>query len=267
MRKNKVKEQWRRGEPSVGSWLSLGNPLAAEIMAHAGFAWLTVDMEHNAIDLAQTQALFQAVATTETVPMARVPWNDPQIIKRVLDIGAYGVVIPNVMDREEAERAVGASRYPPDGFRGVGTLRGYLYGGVDYAQHANEEIAVIGMIEHIDAVKRAEEIMSTPGLDAVFIGPNDLAASMGVPLGLDNPHPDHRAAVARVLETGRRLGLPVGIHCGSVDALNQRIEEGFLWLALSSDAGFLSGAAGRAYREVKVPAREERAAGPGELVE
>src|SRR3989304_2425133 len=262
MRKNKVKEQWRRGEPSVGSWLSLGNPLAAEIMAHAGFDWLTVDMEHNAIDLAEAQALFQAVATTETVPMARVPWNDPQIIKRVLDIGAYGVVILNVMDREEAERAVGASRYPPDGFRGVGTLRGYLCGGPDYAQHANEEIAVIGMIEHIDAVERAEEIMSTPGLDAIFIGPNDLAAARGVPLGLDTAPPDHRAAVARVLETGKRLGLPVGIHCGSVDALNARIAEGFLWLALSSDAGFLSGAASGAYRQVKVPAREERAAGP-----
>lgn len=267
MRKNKVKEQWRRGEASVGSWLSLGNPLAAEIMAHVGFDWLTVDMEHNAIDVPETQALFQAVATTETVPMARVPWNDPQIIKRVLDIGAYGVVIPNLMDREEAERAVGASRYPPAGFRGVGTLRGYLYGGADYTQHANEEIAVIGMIEHIEAVQRAEEIMSTPGLDAVFIGPNDLAASMGVPLGLDNPHPDHRAAVARVLEVGKRLGLPVGIHCGSVEAVNERIEEGFLWLALSSDAGLLSGAASKAYREVKVPAREEKATGPGELVE
>jgi 4-hydroxy-2-oxoheptanedioate aldolase len=267
MRKNKVKERWRRGEPSVGSWLSLGNPLAAELMAHIGFDWLTVDMEHNAIDIELTQSIFQAIGTTDTVPFARVPWNDPQIIKRVLDIGAYGVVIPNVLDREEAERAVGACRYPPDGFRGIGTLRGYLYGGPDYAQRANEEIAVICMIEHIDAVGRAEEIMSTPGLDAVFIGPNDLAASMGVPLGLDNPHPEHRAAVARVLETAKRLGVPAGIHCGSVEAVNERIEEGFLWLALSSDAGFLSGAAGRAYREVKVPAREEKAAGPGELVE
>jgi 4-hydroxy-2-oxoheptanedioate aldolase len=267
VRKNKVKERWRRGEPSVGSWLSLGNPLAAEIMAHIGFDWLTVDMEHNAIDIELTQSIFQAIGTTETVPFARVPWNDPQIIKRVLDIGAYGVVIPNVLDREEAERAVGACRYPPQGFRGIGTLRGYLYGGIDYPQHANEEIAVICMIEHIDAVGRAEEIMSTPGLDAVFIGPNDLAASMGVPLGLDNPHPEHRAAVARVLETGKRLGVPAGIHCGSVEAVNERIAEGFLWLALSSDAGLLSGAAGRAYQQVKVPAREEKAAGPGELVE
>ena len=99
MRENKVKRQWREGQPSVGTWLCLGNPLAAEILAHVGFDWLTVDMEHNAIDVADTQALLQAIATTETMPFVRVPWNAPQIIKRVLDIGAYGVVIPNVLDR------------------------------------------------------------------------------------------------------------------------------------------------------------------------
>jgi 4-hydroxy-2-oxoheptanedioate aldolase len=132
----------------VGTWLCLGNPLAAEILAHVGFDWLTVDMEHNAIDVADTQALLQAIATTDTMPFVRVPWNDPQIIKRVLDIGAYGVVIPNVLDRREAEQAVAACRYPPDGIRGVGTLRGRLYGGPDYTDGANRGIAVIVMIEH-----------------------------------------------------------------------------------------------------------------------
>ncbi|MDP2949317.1 MAG: aldolase/citrate lyase family protein [Chloroflexota bacterium] len=257
MRPNKVKQQWRQGQPSVGTWLSLGDPLAAEILAHVGFDWLTVDMEHNAIDLADAQALFQAIATTDTVPMVRVPWNDPQIIKRVLDIGAYGVVIPNVKDRGEAEQAAQACRYPPQGIRGIGTLRGHLYGGPDYTDRANEEIAVIAMIEHIDAVARAEEIMTTPGIDAVFIGPNDLAASMGLPLGLDNPHPEHQAAVARVLEAGKRLGLPVGIHCGSVQAVNQRIAEGFLWLALSSDAGLLAGAAHQAFQQLDTAAAQE----------
>jgi 4-hydroxy-2-oxoheptanedioate aldolase len=256
MRRNLVKEQWRRGEPSVGTWLALGNPLAAELLAHVGFDWLTVDMEHNAIDLADTQAIFQAVATTDCVPFARVPWNDPQIIKRVLDIGAYGVVVPSVMSRQEAEQAVGACRYPPQGYRGVGTLRGRLYGGPDYTERANEEIAVVAMIEHIQAVERAEEIISVPGVDAVFIGPNDLAASMGLPLGLDNPHPEHRAAVARVLEAGKRLGVPVGIHCGSVDAVNERIGEGFLWLALSSDAGLLTGAANAAFQRLETPAAQ-----------
>lgn len=266
MRTNRVKERWRRGEPSVGTWLALSDPLAAELLAHVGFDWLNVDMEHNAIDISQTQAIFQAIATTDTIPFARVPWNDPQIIKRVLDIGAYGVVIPNVMNREEAERAVGACRYPPEGYRGVGSLRGRLYGGPDYMQHANEEIAVIAMIEHIEAVERADEIISTPSVDAVFIGPNDLAASMGVPLGLDNPHPDHRAAVARVLETGKRLGVPVGIHCGTAEAVNERIREGFLWLALSSDAGLLTVAAHSAFQRLESAAALRARAEPREGV-
>src|SRR3990170_7408647 len=123
MRSNTVRHKIRAGRPSIGTWLATGSPLAAEMLAHQGFDWLTLDMEHNAIDLAQLQGLFHAIATTPTLPFVRVPWNDPQVIKRVLDIGAYGVVVPSVMDREEAERAVGASRYPPDGFRGIGTLR------------------------------------------------------------------------------------------------------------------------------------------------
>jgi 4-hydroxy-2-oxoheptanedioate aldolase len=257
MRENKVKRQWREGKPSVGTWLCLGNPLAAEILAHVGFDWLTVDMEHNAIDVADTQALLQAIATTDTMPFVRVPWNDPQIIKRVLDIGAYGVVIPNVLDRREAEQAVAACRYPPEGIRGVGTLRGRLYGGPDYTDAANREIAVIAMIEHIDAVNRADDIISTPGVDAVFIGPNDLAASMGLPLGLDNPHPEHQKAVAHVLATGKRLGVPVGIHCGNFEAVNQRIAEGFLWLALSTDAGLLAEAAHGAFQRLNTSAAAE----------
>ncbi|MGI8553056.1 MAG: HpcH/HpaI aldolase family protein [Dehalococcoidia bacterium] len=245
MRPNTVKRMWQQNQATVGSWLALGNPLAAEIMAHMGFDWLVVDMEHNAIDISMTQQCFQAIGTTDTVPMVRVPWNDPQVIKRVLDIGAYGVVIPNIKNPEEAQQAVGACRYPPEGFRGMGTLRGRLYGGPDYTDHANEEIAVILMIEHIEAVENAEAIMDVPGIDAIFIGPNDLAASMGLPLGLDNTHPDHVAAVRTVREAAKRRGIPLGIHCGTAEAVVQRIEEGFLWLAVSSDSGFLSAEAAR----------------------
>ena len=118
MRKNKVKEKLQRGEPSIGSWISTGSPLVAELMAHMGFDWLTVDMEHNAIDLDDVVSCFYAIGTTDTVPFVRVPWNDPQILKRVLDIGAYGVVVPNVKSPEEAQQAVQSCRYPPEGFRG-----------------------------------------------------------------------------------------------------------------------------------------------------
>ena len=256
MRRNVVKHKIKEGTPSVGTWLSTGSPLAAELLAHQGFDWLNVDMEHNAIDLNQLQSLFHAVGTTPTIPFARVPWNDPQIIKRALDIGAYGVVIPTVQSKEEAERAVGACRYPPDGYRGMGTMRGRLYGGPDYAERANEEICVVLMLETIKAVEDVDEILSVPGIDAVFIGPNDLAASMGLPLGLDNAHPDHVAAVTAIREGCERHGVPPGIHCASADTVNQRIDEGFKWIALSSDAGFISMAAKASINSLEWAPRE-----------
>ena len=208
MRKNVVKEKLQSGEPSIGTWIATGNPLVAEILSHSGFDWLTVDMEHNAIDMETLLACFYAIATTDTVPFVRVPWNDPQILKRVLDIGAYGVVVPNIKSPEEAELAVQACRYPPEGFRGVGGLRGRLYGGPDYYEKANEEIAVVLMIEDAEAVRRIAEICNVQGIDVLFIGPNDLASSLGVPTGYDNPHPDHKAAVRQVLETGEAVQSP-----------------------------------------------------------
>lgn len=253
MRKNIVKEKLQRGEPSIGTWVAIGNPLVAEILSHAGFDWLSVDMEHNAIDIESLQNCFYAMSTTDTVPFVRVPWNDPQILKRVLDVGAYGVVIPNVKTPEEAEMAVQACRYPPDGFRGVGGIRGRLYGGPDYFQKANEEIAVILMIEDTQAVRRIAEICNVPGIDSLFIGPNDLAASLGVPGGYDNPHPDHKAAVSQILQTGKRFNIPVGIHCGSAEEVNRRIEEGFQWMPIVSDARFLSSAVQNAIEQVKLP--------------
>ena len=253
MRKNVVKEKLQRGEPSIGTWVSTGNPLVAEVLAHTGFDWLTVDMEHNAIDLENLLACFYAITTTDTVPFVRVPWNDPQILKRVLDIGAYGVVVPNIKTPEEAEMAVQACRYAPEGFRGVGSLRGRLYGGPDYYEKANEEIAVVLMIEDVEGVRRIAEICNVPGVDALFIGPADLASSLGVPIGYDNPHPDHKAAVRQVLETGKRFNIPVGIHCADADEVNRRIEEGFLWMPIVSDARFLAAAAQSALEQVRIP--------------
>ena len=257
MRKNKVKEKLQLGEPSIGSWISTGSPLVAELMAHMGFDWLTVDMEHNAIDLDDVVSCFYAIGTTDTVPFVRVPWNDPQILKRVLDIGAYGVVVPNVKGPEEAQQAVQSCRYPPEGFRGIGSIRGRLYGGPDYYQRANEEIVVVLMIEDIRAVERIEEICTVPGIDVLFIGPNDLAASLGVPLGYNNPDKEHKAAVRKVLDAGKRSGVPIGIHCGSGEEVNRRIDEGFLWMPIVNDARFFASAAEEALAQVKLPPSAE----------
>ena len=251
MRKNWVKEKLKAGKPSVGSWLAIGHSLSAEVMAHQGFDWLTVDMEHNPIGWDSLLYMLTAISTTDTIPFVRTPWNDPQLIKRILDAGAYGVVIPNVKTRAEAELAVSACRYPPAGIRGLGGTRHRLYGGDDYFEHANEEISCHIMIEDGEAVGRAEEIMSVPGIDAVFIGPNDLACSMGVPLGLDNKHPDHVAAVDHVLEIGKKLGIPVGIHCGSAEEIVRRARDGWQWMALVSDTRFMAGAATAGLSKIK----------------
>lgn len=239
MRPNAVKAKLNAREPVVGTWLSLASPLVAEIFGSAGFDWLAIDTEHSAVDYGTVQAMLQAISIASTVPYVLVPTNDSKEIKRSLDIGAYGIVIPNVKTPEEAERAVRACKYPPDGFRGVGSVRGPLYGGADYYEKANSEISVVVMIEDREAVNRIGDLMKVPGIDAFHIGPYDLAASLGVPFGLDNPHPDHKAAVQRVLETGRRLDVPVGIHCGSAEEVVRRMEQGFRWLALASDARLL----------------------------
>lgn len=250
MKKNRVKELWREGKAAVGVWLVLGSPITAEIIANIGFDWIVIDTEHGSIDIGTTQSIIQAISATDTVPMVRVPWNDPMPIKRALDAGAYGLVIPMVNSREEAIGAVKAARYPPAGIRSYGGPRARLYGGVNYFEHANEEIAVIVQIEHIDAVDRVDEILSVEGVDAFIIGPNDLAASMGIGLGLDNTDPRHVEAVSKVLDAGKRYHVPGGIAVGSPEAANQYIAQGVQFIDLGSDEGFLRSAASAALNKV-----------------
>ena len=250
MKKNHVKELWREGKAAVGVWMVLGSPITAEIIANMGYDWIVVDTEHGSIDIGTTQSIIQAVSYTSTVPMVRVPWNHPSFIKRALDAGAYGLVIPMVNSREEAVQAVQAARYPPLGIRSYGGPRARLYGGVDYYEHANEEIAVIVQIEHIDAVNRVDDILSVEGVDAFFIGPTDLAISMGLKPGLDQTDPRHVEAVSKVLAAGKKHGVAGGIHVGSAEAANERIAQGFQFIGLSSDEGFIRSAASSALSKV-----------------
>jgi 4-hydroxy-2-oxoheptanedioate aldolase len=184
--------------------------------------------------------MFQAIGTTDVVPMARVAGNDPILIKKFLDAGAMGIVVPMVNSAEEAGRAVKAMKFPPEGVRSAGGGRANLYGS-DYQKRANDEIAVIIQIEHIDAVGAAEAILSTPGIDVCFVGPVDLSKSMGCEFGSD----EHEKAIAGVLETAKALEVAAGIHCGSAADVNRRIREGFQFVAMGSDVGFLASAARR----------------------
>ncbi len=187
MRANHVRRRLAAGEPSIGTWLSLPSPEAAEYVSRLGFDWLVVDTEHNPIDIRTLAQMFAAMAASNTAPMVRIPWNSAENFKRVLDAGAWGVVVPMVNSREEAEQAVSAARYYPDGTRSVGGGRfpmSFDTGAEEYFRNANDQILVVLQIEHIQGVENADAILSVPGVDACFIGPNDLAASMGLGLGV-----------------------------------------------------------------------------------
>jgi len=241
MRKNKVKQMLKEGKPTIGSWLNFSSPIISETMAHIGFDWLVVDAEHSPIDMETVQQCLVSISTSDTIPMVRAAWNDKVLIKRVLDAGAYGIVIPMVNSKEEAQNAVNACRYPPEGTRSSGYGRADIYAGKDYKAHANEEILVVIQIEHIDAVERVEEIFSVKGIDAYFIGPGDLALSMGVPVVLgDNPDPGFQAAVKKVVEAGKKFGIPGGFHVASAEGVSKKIAEGYTFIALGTDSFFMS---------------------------
>ena len=246
MRANHAKRRLQNGEPSIGTWLSLPSPEAAEYVADLGFDWLTVDAEHNAIDITSMSRMFGIIAAAGTAPLVRIPWNTAENIKRVLDAGAWGIVVPMVNSRAEAEAAVSAAKYPPRGTRSLGGgMRAIRWAGTadEYSQHADDEILVVLQIEHIAGVEVADEILSVPGVDACFIGPNDLAASMGISLGipLESDHPDMIAAVAEIKAACLRNGVAPGIHCSGPAGINQRIAEGFQFLAMASELKYLVG--------------------------
>jgi 4-hydroxy-2-oxoheptanedioate aldolase len=244
MRANHVKRRLAAGEPSIGTWLSIPSPEAAEFLGRLPFDWLTVDAEHNPVDIRTLSQMFAAIGAGGTAPMVRIPWNTPETFKRVLDAGAWGIVVPMVNSREEAEQAVEATRYYPVGNRSVGGGRHALSfntGGKTYYENANDNILLVLQIEHIDGVNNIEEIMSVPGFDATFIGPNDLAASMGLGLGvsLESDIPELVDAIKTIRETAKKHGIAPGIHTSGPAGIKQRIEEGFQYCAMASEMKFM----------------------------
>jgi 4-hydroxy-2-oxoheptanedioate aldolase len=240
MRPNTVKRLLRDGKPAIGTWLGLGSPLAAEWLAHQGFDWLNVEQEHGAIDATLTLSLLQAISTTDVIPLIRIPWKDAAHCKRALDAGAYGLFIPSVNTREEAELVVGAMKYPPSGYRGLGGTRRVLYGGSDYVSHANDEILVIPMIETAEGVRNADDILSVPGIDACFVGPNDLAMSLGLAPSLDPPFEEYEQSIQKIFQACKRHGVAPGLHAPSAERAADRIEQGWQLIAINSDGGFMA---------------------------
>jgi len=234
---NRIKTALARGETVVGSWMSLGDTGIAEIMARAGFDFLTVDMEHSAITLHQAQELIRVVSLCGVCPLVRLSSNDATLTKRILDVGAAGVIVPMVNSEAEARAAVAATKYPRVGRRSVGLARAQGYGTTfdEYFAAANADTLVVVQIEHEDAVANAEAILSVPGIDAYLIGPYDLSSSMGLAGQLD--HPRVVEALTHVRAVAKRCGVPAGFHLVPTDpqALVTRVNEGYQFVAYSVD--------------------------------
>lgn len=250
MKRNVVRDKLLAGDTSVGCFLGLGSPSVAELMAHAGFDWLMIEMEHNAVDLADVQHMMMAISSTDTVPLVRLPSADSTFIQRTLDAGAQGIMAPMIRTAEEGERVVAATRYPPHGKRGFGGLRagGYTFRNTEYFATANDNILVVLIIETQEALENIEAIAAVPGVDVLMIGTFDLYLS----LGLDpfrQPLPEGERAIERILAAARKFGRAVGGAYGSAADLRKREEQGFRMLAFT-DYTLLANAAKNALTEV-----------------
>lgn len=251
MRTNRVKALWQEGKIPTVAWLSSADTYVAEVMANAGFDALVLDTQHGmAIGPDRVALWLQTVCTTDTMPVVRIPWNEPFFAQWALDAGAMGIIVPLVNSREEAVKAGGACRYPPDGFRSSGANRARFYG-ADYVAMANAEIICLVMIEDINTVPKLHEIATAPGIDGFYIGPTDLALTMGLKPTAYRESSEHAAECKKILEAGKSHGLFVGVHCFSPEEVVQRTAEGFMFCPCISDIGALTAAARDALREVK----------------
>ncbi len=242
MKPNPVKQALRAGKPQVGTWLSLGSVVVARFLARSGMPWLTVDMEHTHTDIQTAAMMFGTIADGGCVPLARVPTGRHDYIKMVLDCGAMGIVAPMVMDAQEARSIVAACKYPPRGNRSIGGAMHALNFGCtaeDYFLNVDEEILVVIQAEHIAAVDIADEIYSVPGIDAIFVGPNDLAASLRDAKGTPPSKQQMEDTLQRILAAAKRNGVPCGLHVYSAADALKRAAEGWQFIAVGSDLKFL----------------------------
>jgi 4-hydroxy-2-oxoheptanedioate aldolase len=240
MRENRLRTLWQQDRAAVNGWLAVPDSFSAEVMAHQGWDTLTIDMQHGVIDYQRMVTMLQAISTTPTVPVVRVPWLEPGIIMKTLDAGAYGVICPMVNTREEAQRLVAYTHYAPMGARSFGPVRANLYGGPDYATEANRTVVVFAMIETAQALDNLDAILSVEGLDAIYIGPSDLSLALGCKPVFDDVDPKVAQAIAHIVERARAHGVQAGIHNGRPDVALARVAKGYRFVTVSSDARILA---------------------------
>jgi len=258
MRKNKLKKFFSEGKAVINGWLQIPNSFSAEVMAHQGWDSLTIDMQHGVVDYPNALQMLQGISTTDVVPMARVNWNEPGQIMKILDAGSYGIICPMVSNRKQAENFVQACLYPPKGYRSFGPIRGLLYGGSDYGKHANDEILKFAMIETKESLENLDSIMSTPGLNGIYIGPADLSLAIGEDPGFDKPEGDKvYDTIMKILEHAKKNKIVAGIHNQKPEYAEKMIKKGFQLVTVGSDQRFMSNGAKESISKLKKTSLKE----------
>ena len=239
MRPNPMRERWAAGEPALGGWLAIPSAFSAEIVARCDLDYVCVDTQHGLVDYSDSWAMLQAVNLGSATPLVRVPWNEPGIIGKSLDAGARGIIVPMVNTRAEAEAAVRSCRYAPAGGRSYGPARVVRQEGSDYFARANDDVAAIPMVETVDALANLDDILSVPGVDAVYVGPSDLSVSLGLPPGNNDGEPAFDDALAAIVDGCARHSVIAGCHTVS-ELCQRRAEQGFRMITVTSDTTALT---------------------------
>jgi 4-hydroxy-2-oxoheptanedioate aldolase len=234
-----LRELWDSGTPMIGAWCAIPSAFTAEIIGLSGFDFVTIDTQHGLIDYTDMRAMLQALSRSGTRTLARVRWNEPGDIMKALDAGAHGVIVPMVNSPEQARIATEACRYPPHGIRSWGPTRASLDTPNFNPELSNHQVICVVMVETVDAVAHIDDILAVPGIDAVFIGPNDLAISAGLPPTSDPTDPEHQRLINTILKSCQAHGIIAGISCGNTELTRHWINEGFRMLAIPSDVALL----------------------------
>jgi len=259
MIKNGVKQRWAEGKPVLNGWLSIANSFSAEIMAAQGYDSLTIDMQHGIVGYDGAVPMLQAMRASGVTPLVRVPWLDPADIMKALDAGAYGVICPMINTRAEAERLVSYVRYPPNGVRSFGPSRALFSAGAGYAAEADDEMICLAMIETAQAYENLEDILATPGLDGVYIGPADLTLGLQgkrYAPGFDRREPEMIEAIKTILHAAHKAGKRAALHNGTADYAAEAVGWGFDFVTVTNDVRLLAGAAEASVRKFRDLVRE-----------
>ncbi len=261
MRANNVRTLWSEDRVVYNGWLMVPSSITAEMLSRQGWDSITIDMQHGLIDYSDAVPMLQAISNTDATPLVRVPSNESGIIGKMLDAGAYGIICPMINTRAQCEAFVKSCRYAPVGYRSMGPVRATMYAGPDYARGANATVLTMGMIETAEAVANIDEILSTPGLDAIFVGPSDLSVSYGCDPGFDPRFPQVYEAILIIAAAAKRHGVVAGIHTGSVGYTQEMIAAGYKFFAYLSEFRFMALAGADALRSLREGAVQATASG------